>query len=156
VKELNGTASQAVGATIEECYRFLEEVERYPSWHPEVVRQVEVVERDGGGRPAKAHTKLHVARGPLVKDFDLLMDVVTQRPESIVLTRIPHDPSDHERFEVRWRLREQGAGTTIRLDVEATLSIPRMVPVGGIGDAMAGGFVVAAANALGPSTGRSR
>jgi ribosome-associated toxin RatA of RatAB toxin-antitoxin module len=148
VKELNGTASQVVGAPIEQCYAFFVAVERYPDWHPEVVRQVEVVERDGDGRPAKARTKLHVARGPLVKDFDLLMDVTTQRPESIVLTRIAHGPSDHERFEVRWRLREQGAGTSVRLDVEANLSIPRMVPVGGIGDAMAGGFVTAAARAL--------
>jgi ribosome-associated toxin RatA of RatAB toxin-antitoxin module len=149
VKELNGTASHVVGAPIEECYGFLEAVERYPTWHPDVVRQVEVIERDGGGRPVKAHTKLHVARGPLVKDFDLLMDVVAQRPESIVLTRIPHNLSDHERFEVRWRLQERGGGTSIGLDVEATLSIPRMVPVGGIGDAMASGFVAAAANALG-------
>jgi ribosome-associated toxin RatA of RatAB toxin-antitoxin module len=148
VKELSGAASAVVGAPVEQCFALLEAVERYPVWHPEVVREVDVVERDGDGRPAKARTKLHVARGPLVKDFNLLMDVAAEKPESIALTRIPHGTDDHERFEVRWRLRAEGAGTRISLDVDATLSIPRMVPVGGIGDAMADGFVVAAARAL--------
>jgi ribosome-associated toxin RatA of RatAB toxin-antitoxin module len=149
VKELNGAASTVVRAPIDRCYALLEAVERYPEWHPEVVRNVEVVERDGDGRPAKARTQLHVARGPLVKDFNLLMNVATTPPESISLTRIAHDPSDHEQFEVRWRLHEEGGATSIRLDVHANLSIPRMVPVGGLGDSMADGFVVAAAKALG-------
>jgi hypothetical protein len=149
VKELNGTAAAVVDAPIGRCYTLLEAVDRYPDWHPEVVRRVEVVERDTDGRPAKARTVLHVARGPLVKDFNLLMNVAAARPETITLTRIPHGPSDQEQFEVRWLLREQGPGTSIRLNVKATLSIPRMVPVGGIGDAMADGFVVAAAKALG-------
>ena len=149
MKELSGAASALVGAPIVACYALLEAIDQYPNWHPEVVREAEVVERDSDGDPAKAHTVLHVARGPLVKDFNLLMNVAMARPESITLTRIPHGPTDHERFEVRWQLREQGSETNIRLDVEANLSIPRVVPVGGIGDAMADGFVAAAVRALG-------
>jgi ribosome-associated toxin RatA of RatAB toxin-antitoxin module len=148
MKELIGAATTKVGVPIEKCFALLEAVERYPDWHPEVVREVDVVERDGEGRPSKARARLHVARGPVVRDFDLLMEVRAQRPQSVTLTRIRHGPSDHEQFGVRWHLREQDAGTGIRLGVEATLSVPRLVPVGGIGDAIAEGFVAAAAKEL--------
>lgn len=148
VKALNGTASETVTASIEDCFAFFEAIDRYPDWHPEVVREVDVVQRGAGGEPTQARTKLHVARGPLVKDFNLLMDVAARRPEAVMLTRRRHGPSDPEEFEVRWHLREQNAGTNIRLEVEANLSVPRLVPVGGIGDAIAAGFVVAAARAL--------
>ena len=137
-----------VRAPIERCFALVDAVERYPDWYPEVVREVSVVERDGEGHPSKAHTKLHVARGPLVKDFDLLMNVAAERPAAVTLTRIRHGPSDQEQFEVRWRLGEEAAGTSVRLDVEATLSVPRLVPVGGIGDAVAEGFVAAALKEL--------
>ena len=50
-------------------------VDRYPSWHPDVVKDVEVLERDDQGRPTKARTKLHVQHGPITRDFDLTMEV---------------------------------------------------------------------------------
>lgn len=148
VKALSGTASDTVTASIEDCFAFFEAVDRYPDWHPEVVRSVHVLERGAAGEPTQARTQLHVARGPLVKDFNLLMDVAARRPAAVTLTRRRHGPADPEQFEVRWHLREESAGTHIRLEVEANLSVPRLVPVGGIGDAMADGFVVAAARAL--------
>ena len=98
--------------------------------------------------PATVRTKLHVSHGPLVKDFDLLLAVSVERPASLTLTRIPHGPSDQEAFAFTWLLEHGAEGTRIDLDLDANLSVPRLVPLGGIGDAIAGGFVRAAANAL--------
>jgi ribosome-associated toxin RatA of RatAB toxin-antitoxin module len=149
MKELNGTATQLVAASIDDCFSFLQAVDRYPTWHPDVVQEVDIVERDADGHPSQVRTTLHVAAGPVVKDFHLTMAVETARPDAVTLTRMRHGPSDQEQFEVRWRLHEQSAAATqLRLDVAANLSVPRFLPLGGIGDAMAGGFVTAAATAL--------
>lgn len=134
-------------ASVEDCVRFFRAVDRYPAWHPEVVRSVEVLERDGDGEPTKGRAVLHVAVGPLVKDFDLVLAVGLPDPQTVKLTRIPNHPGDDERFDVTWRMRG-GAQTTVRLEVEASLSVPRFVPVGGIGDGLAQGFVSAATKAL--------
>jgi hypothetical protein len=148
MKELSGAASRVVGASIAECFGLLQAVDRYPTWHPDVVREVEVVERTSDGRPAQARTTLHVAAGPVVRDFHLLMAVATEEPEAVTLTRQSHGPSDHEQFEVRWRLRRQDGSTHMRLDVAASLSVPRFLPLGGLGDSLADGFVAAAARTL--------
>jgi hypothetical protein len=42
-----------------------------------------------------------------------------------------------------------GPSTSIRLDLAANLDVPRFLPLGGIGDAMAAGFVTAATRELG-------
>jgi ribosome-associated toxin RatA of RatAB toxin-antitoxin module len=148
MKELNGNASQVVSAPIEDCFQLLEAVDRYPAWHPAVVKEVDIVERDADGKPTQVRTTLHVSVGPIVRDFHLLMAVQTTHPTAVSLERLRNQPSDREEFEVRWHLTEQGASTRITLDVAATLSVPRLVPVGGIGDTMASGFVVAAAAAI--------
>ncbi|HWC86471.1 MAG TPA: SRPBCC family protein [Solirubrobacteraceae bacterium] len=148
MKDLEGSATGVTTAPVEECVPFLRAVDRYPSWHPDVVRQVEVVERDGEGNPTRGRGKLHVAVGPLVKDFDLILAVTLEDSHTVKLTRIPHDDEDEERFEVTWRLAEAPGGTRLRLDVRASLSVPRFLPVGGIGDRLAEGFVSAAARAL--------
>jgi hypothetical protein len=90
-----------------------------------------------------------VAVGPIVKDFDLVLAITVEDGRTVKLTRLPNHPGDEERFDVTWRLAEAGAGTRIRLEVRATLSVPRFVPVGGIGDRLAEGFVSAATKALG-------
>jgi hypothetical protein len=90
-----------------------------------------------------------VSYGPLVKDFNLLLAIRVERPGTVQLTRIPHAPSDQEAFQVTWRLEDRGE-TGIRLDLAANLSVPRLVPLGGVGDAMAAGFVRAATRALDP------
>jgi ribosome-associated toxin RatA of RatAB toxin-antitoxin module len=149
VKALTGSATQVVQAPIETCFDLLIAVESYPRWHPAVVRNVEVVERSDDGHATRARTALHVVVGPVTKDFTLVMAVVTIRPQSVTLTRIPHGPSDAEEFGVRWRLVEENSATRINLDVEANLSVPRFLPLGGVGDQLAGGFVTAAAGALG-------
>ncbi len=58
-----------------------------------------------------------------------------------------NDASDGERFEVTWHV-AASASAEIRLELSANLSVPRFLPIGGIGDAVADGFVTAAARAL--------
>lgn len=146
--QLRGTATDLVAAPLADCFAFVQAIDRYPSWHPDVVRAVEVLERDAEGRPQRVHAKLHVARGPLVKDFDLIMAVIAEPLEGLKLTRVSDRPSDQS-FDVAWRLRED-AGTEMTVDLSANLNVPRFVPLGGIGDSMAEGFVQAAKDALTP------
>jgi polyketide cyclase/dehydrase/lipid transport protein len=134
-----------VGASVEDCVTFLLAVERYPAWHPGVVRSAEIVERGEDGVPTRARAELHIAYGPIVKDFRLNLAVRVPRPGTVALTRIPHDARDPEEFAVKWTVTD---GTRIHLDVDANLSVPRFLPVGGIGDALAQGFVDAAARAI--------
>ena len=60
MKRLQGSAASTVAAPIEACFELLEAVDGYPTWYPEVVREVEVIERGDGGRASKARTTLHV------------------------------------------------------------------------------------------------
>ncbi len=150
VKEITGTASGVVAAPMERCFELLVAIDRYPEWHPEVVREVEIVERDGDGLPTRARAKLHVARGPLVRDFDLLMAIDAQRPRSVSLAKLASGSSE-QRFDVDWRLRD-GAGTRIELALRASLNVSRLIPLGGIGDWMAAGFIAAARRELSSSS----
>ena len=148
MKELTGSANGTTPASPEACIALLAAVDRYPDWYPEVVKSVEVLERDPAGQPTKAQTKLHVQYGPLVHDFDVTMSVsVDPQQGTVKLHRIPHGPSDGEKFVVDWGV-DGGSGTQIRLNLAANLDVPRFLPLGTVGDAMAGGFVSAATRAL--------
>lgn len=142
MKDLQGSAATAVAATPEECITLLAAVDHYPDWYPEVIREVEVLERDPSGTVRRARTVVHLALGPLARDyhFEVTVDV---EPSAVVLTRVPA-PSDQERLEVRWRVAPRELG----VDVTATLDVPRFLPVGGAGDSVAQGFVAAARRAL--------
>jgi len=105
---------------------------------------VAIVELGENGIARRAEASLHVSHGPIVKDFELLLAVDVQPPATVVLARIAHGTSDEQRFAVTWRLRREGKGTTIELALDADLAVPRLVPVGGVGDAIAAGFVRAA------------
>jgi Polyketide cyclase / dehydrase and lipid transport len=148
VKELTGTATDTTNASSEEALALLAAVDRYPSWHSDVVKEVEVLERDDQGRPTKAHTKLHVHHGPLTHDFDLTMEVKHYPPGAVSLSRVPHHGGDGEKFEVNWFVRETQP-TQIQLRLAANLDVPRFLPLGGVGDSMARGFVSAARRELG-------
>jgi hypothetical protein len=152
MKRLHGEATATVGATAEECLSVLAAVARYPGWYPDVVRAAEMVAAGQDGAPTRAHVTLHVSRGPLVKDFNLLMEVRVARPMEVTLVRIPNDSSDEEQFEVSWVIDEQGDDRRIRLAVDAYLAVPRFTPLGGIGDDLAAGFVTAAARVLQPAS----
>jgi hypothetical protein len=147
VKELTGSASAATDAAPPDCLSLLEEIDRYPAWAPDIVKEAEVLERDADGHPLKARTKLHVERGPLTRDFNLLFDVKVDTAGTIALSRIPHEASDKERFDVTWRV-HGGHSARIELNLVANLDVPRFIPLGGVGDAMAGDLVSAARRAL--------
>ena len=144
MKDLSGSASASVAAPLENCLALVESVEAYPSWYPDVVRSVDVLERDPDGAATKARTDLHLSQGPLSRDFQAVMAVEVQRPTRVRLHRIPHHPGDEERFEVIWTLAEG----QIALELLASLPVPRLLPIGGIGDSVAQGFVAAAVRAL--------
>jgi ribosome-associated toxin RatA of RatAB toxin-antitoxin module len=149
MKELRGKASETVNAPIDRCYALLVAIEDYPRWHPDVVRSAEVLERRPDGNPARAHAVLHAAIGPLTKDFNLTLMIQLAPPASVTLTRVPHDSSDQEEFRVSWTLAAApGGGTEISLVLHANLSVPRLVPLGGVGDGLADGFVAAAVREL--------
>lgn len=147
MKELTGHAEGTTPASPDACVSLFTNVDRYPSWYPEVVKEVEVLERDDQGRPTKAHTKLHVQHGPITRDFDLTMAVEADPAGTVKLSRIPHHGSDGEKFEVTWRL-SGGSPTRIAVDLAANLDVPRFLPLGGIGDSIAQGFVSAATREL--------
>jgi hypothetical protein len=146
MKELNGSAYSAVDATPEACIGLLEAVGGYPDWHPDVVKEVEVL-ASNDGHPTRVRAKLHVARGPLVKDFNLVMSVATDGRRQVKLTKVQDAHSGPEQFEVTWLVEDTGP-TLIRLDLSASLDVPRFLPVGGVGDGLAEGFVGAAVNEL--------
>ena len=122
----------------------------YPTWFPEMVRDVEVLQRDASDQPTRAQTKLHVARGPLVHDFDLLMAIAVEPPGTVKLSKVTNDRSP-SRFDVTWSL-QAAESTRIELNLSATLSVSERVPVGDIGNAIAEQFVAAASRALASDT----
>ena len=99
--------------------------------------------RDADGRPTCAQATLHVARGPLVRDFHLTLAVERPDPRRISLIRLPNESTDPEQFRVDWELTPSGSRTRINLQLNANLAVPRLVPLTGLGDALAAGFVTA-------------
>ena len=150
MKELTGNASATTAASPAECLALLEAIDAYPRWAGDVVKHAEVLERDGAGHPSRARAKLHVERGPLTRDFDLLFDVEVDAGGTVALTRTPHETSDAERFDVTWKV-DGAQSTRIELRLAANLNVPRFVPLGGVGDAMAADLVNAATRALAQS-----
>lgn len=149
MKELHARAQTAVTASADECLELLRAVEGYPSWYPSGVKAASVLERDAAGVASKVRATLHVATGPFVKDFTLTLALTEPAPGTIRLARQPHGPGDHERFEVTWKVSDSGAGgATVALTFDANLSVPRFLPVNGVADGIAGGFINAAAGQL--------
>jgi len=146
MRELHGTATEMVAARREDCLALVAAVDRYPAWCPEVVRGVEVLERNQRGEPSKVRTKLHVSRGPITKDFDLTMAVTVDRPTTVKLSRV-RDNASSARFDVTWHLERENP-TRVELDLGADLRVPRFLPLGGIGDSLAQTFVRAAGRAV--------
>lgn len=147
MKALRGTAATTIAATSEACFELVAAVEGYPSWYPEVIGQAEVLARDGAGRPVRARTVVHVSVAGLTREFDLLMDVTLDEGREVRLARVPNEPSDPERFGVVWRI-AAGPATRLELEIVANLDVPRLVPLGGVGERLAQGFVDAARRAL--------
>jgi ribosome-associated toxin RatA of RatAB toxin-antitoxin module len=143
MKELRGTAAALVPTPLEQCLALVEAVDEYPVWYPEVVRAVDVLERDASGLPSRAQTKLHLSAGPVTKDFDVLMAVTVEPPATVKLAKV----GGNAKFDVTWRLSE-GEGTRIELELDASLDVPRFLPLGDVGNSVAQGFISAASAEL--------
>jgi ribosome-associated toxin RatA of RatAB toxin-antitoxin module len=147
MKRLSASASAETNASRERCFALVCAIEHYPSWYPDTVTAAEVTERDNDGLPTHARVNLHVAQGVLVRDFKLDVAVQTRTLESVEMARVPHRPDDREEFAVGWELAGDGP-TRIQVQMRANLSIPGFLPVGGIAESVANGFLNAALKAL--------
>jgi hypothetical protein len=90
--------------------------------------------------------RLHVARGGLVKEFNLFLAIVVEPPGTVKLTRVTDHPTNQE-FNATWTLRP-AASTRIALELDAKLRVPWYIRAGGIGDTIAEAFVSAASRRL--------
>jgi ribosome-associated toxin RatA of RatAB toxin-antitoxin module len=149
MKVIQGRASAEVAVPVGDCFALLMAIEEYPSWF-EPVRTVEILEREPDGRALLARAELHVPQSPFGTDFDLVLAVRSEHPESISLTKLPDDPNDEDRLELWWWLTED-ASTRIHFEFDAALSfVPGFLPVGGAGDWVAAAILDAATSAFAP------
>ena len=144
MKQLRGAAETRVPVPLAQCLALVEAVDEYPAWYPEVVRAVEVLERDAEWScPAGRRPSCICRSGPVTKDFDLLMAVTVKPPATVTLAKV----GGSAKFDVIWRLTE-GENTRIALDLDANLDVPRFLPLGDVGNSVAQGFVSAASAEL--------
>lgn len=142
----HGEAAEVAGASLEDCFALVAAVDRYPEWCPDIVRAVDVLDRGADGRPSRVRMSMHVARGIIVREFNLFLAIVAQPPGSVELRRVVDHPTNQE-FTATWRLRP-AASTHLALELDAKLRVPWYAHAGGIGDTIAEGFVSAACQAL--------
>ena len=138
-----------MAAPLEDCFALVAAVDRYPDWCPDIVRDVEVLDRDPEGRPSRVRMGMRVAQGALVREFGLFLAIVVEPPRIVKLTRVTDHPTNQE-FRATWLLRPAGS-TRLALQLDAVLRVPSYIPAGGVGDAIAEGFVAAACRAVAPS-----
>ena len=135
-----------MAAPLEECFALLAAVDRYPDWCPDVVRQVEVLDRDAAGEPRRARMTIHVEWGAIVRDFQLFLAVAVEPPRAVTLRRVTDHPTN-QAFTANWLLAPADT-TRITLELDAELRIPGYIPADGIADKIAQAFVAAASRAL--------
>jgi hypothetical protein len=147
VKHLHGAARSAVEVPIGACLAFFAALEDYPSWYPDVVKGVNVVELGDDGLPLRAETKLHLAYGPVSRDLELVLAVRLRKPGLVELAHVSRGQASGASFDATWRLSGDDA-TQLELELDATMPVPRVVPLGGVGDSFADGFMRAAVAGL--------
>ena len=145
-REFHGEAAEVVAASQEVCLALVAAVDRYPDWCAEAIREVDVLERGADGQPRRVRMRMHIARGGLVREFDLFLAVVVEPPGSVKLTRVTDHPTNQE-FNATWTLRP-AASTRVALELDAKLRVPWYIRAGGTGDAIAEAFVSAASRRL--------
>ena len=74
----------------------------------------------------------------------------SEPPRTLLITRIPNEATAPETLELCWRVAPVAAGTRLELDVAAVASfVPRVLPLGGIGNLVAETLLASATDALG-------
>jgi hypothetical protein len=137
LRYLRGTARGDVAAPSSACVDVLLDVESYKHWYPSVVRSADVRERGPDGVPVHASVVLHIAIGPFSKDLPFELSVTRPGEGRVTLSRLSQHPGDEESFELRWEV----SPGSLSVELDANLAVPRLVPTGGIGDAMAASLV---------------
>jgi ribosome-associated toxin RatA of RatAB toxin-antitoxin module len=130
---------RVVAAAPVEVFAVVEDVERYPEWMTGV-QGVDVHERGPDGRVsvARVHMELPI---PLIKGGFAFTGAIDRTPPSrVTLRRKPSREGDEQALTVDWRLEPEGAGTRVRLEMDAVVDVPRFAPIGGPAEALAKGF----------------
>ena len=83
-------------------------VDRYPDWCPDIVRGVDVLDRGADGQPSRVRMTMHIARGAVVREFNLSLAIVVEPPGTVKLTRVTDHPTNQE-FNATWMLRPAGS-----------------------------------------------
>ncbi len=121
-------------------------VDRYPDWCPDVLREVQVLDRDEEGQPRRVRMTIRVAWATLVREFQLFLAIAVEPPRAVTLARVTDHPTNQE-FTAKWLLGPDRT-TRIALHLDAKLRVPAYVPAAGVADEIAEGFVAAASRAL--------
>jgi ribosome-associated toxin RatA of RatAB toxin-antitoxin module len=145
-REFHGEAADVVAAPPEVCLALVAAVDRYPDWCPDVIRDVDVLDCDADGQPSSVRMMMDIARGGLVREFNLFLLIIVEPPGSVKLTRVTDHPTNQE-FNATWTLRP-AASTRLALELDAKLRVPWYIHAGRIGDAIAEAFVNAASTRL--------
>lgn len=148
VKEISGSASATVRASVKECYSLLAAAQRYGEWNGEFFRELEVLQRE----PLELRAVLNVKGNPFLRTIELTVAVHTDPPRAVTITRIPNEPSDREELELLWRVEPDPGSEGTRIDlrlVALASSVPGFVPLRGVGDRIAERLLASAAGALG-------
>ena len=77
-----------MAAPLEDCFALLAAVDRYPDWCPDIVQDVDVLDRGPEGRPSRVRMRMHIAQGALLREFDLFLAIVVEPPRIVKLTRV--------------------------------------------------------------------
>jgi ribosome-associated toxin RatA of RatAB toxin-antitoxin module len=146
MKEIRGSTSAVVPAPAQQCFALLAAVDRYGEWNRDLVRELEVLQRD----PLQLTAVIHIKQSRFSKTIELRVAVSTEPPHAVRITRIPDEPSDPESLELTWHVAQRDAGSRIQLDVAAVVSlVPRYVPLGRAGKLIAEKLLGSATSALG-------
>lgn len=147
MKDLRGQATGTVSVHAERCFAVLLAVDRYPQAYPEVIRQVDVLDRHADGSPRLALANVSLGLGPVQRDFELRVRVSWKQDRLVRLTRVPDDRSDPERLTLTWHI-NPGPPTRLTVMLRARLDVPRVIPVTGAGGTVARGLLDAASRTL--------
>jgi hypothetical protein len=148
MKALHAVACATTPASLEQCFELLSAIDEYPRWYPSRILSAESLEHGADGLPTRARAILHLAHGPLVKQFPLDLSVITRRLTSIELHRMPEHAQDEEQLSIFWRLSDGALARRIDVEMRAHLAVPRFLPIGGMAESLARSFVDAAIGAL--------
>ena len=150
MKEIRGSASAVVRASAQDCYALLAAVDRYGSWNGDLVRELEVLEREPDGSPVRLRAQIYVKQSPFMKTFELTVAIRNEPPNAVHITRLPNEPTDREGLELSWRILPEGSGALLELQFMALASfVPGFLPLGGVGNLIAETLLESATEALG-------